>query len=421
MEINNNYGYARVSSKSQESNSSIESQKQQLIQIIYISGEVFKYPYSGKSIESIKSEEFLSEKICCYTLKIRKKIVRKTKRVFVYGQLIFSLGNGLAPIQAVGLPILPTTPLISIHSNAGLSKKAIIAQVLQDIPAEIYFTEQEIDQLYHLSVECRNNSLSQEELITKISNLKGGAFVDVVAAVGVMGAIIIILINNGSFGFQPNPNSIVPPHLEWLYGNNYKPGQFGYGKGAGPRSRTVTGMTQNAASDKKQPSSGSWNYKEVMRELERQSSRKKVEIEVGDQIYTIKTPYRDSPYALADKLADQIYDSIRECVTDICDIAENLGFKADNIKKLKNHIFYNEHDLDRHGPDQLERKQFDPDLQQALAWKHLETGTHTQDDVTWIKHEYAERHHELKYDSGYNEAHNRAQTLFDGAPWENQF
>ena len=32
MEINNKYGYVRVSSKSQESNSSIESQKQQLIQ-----------------------------------------------------------------------------------------------------------------------------------------------------------------------------------------------------------------------------------------------------------------------------------------------------------------------------------------------------------------------------------------------------
>ena len=153
-------------------------------------------------------------------------------------------------------------------------------------------------------------------------------------------------------------------------------------------------MTQNAGSDKKQPSSGSWDYKKVMRELERQSCKKKVEIEVGDQIY----------------------DSIREC-----DIAENLGFKADNIKNVKDHIFYNEHDLDRYGPDQIERKQFDPNLQQGLAWKRLETGTHTQDDVTWIKHECAERHHELKYGSGYNEAHNRAQTRFDGAPWENQF
>ena len=39
-------------------------------------------------------------------------------------------------------------------------------------------------------------------------------------------------------------------------------------KAAGPRSITVTGLTQNAGSDKKQPSSGSWDYKEVMRELE---------------------------------------------------------------------------------------------------------------------------------------------------------
>ena len=64
---------------------------------------------------------------------------------------------------------------------------------------------------------------------------------------------------------------------------------------------------------------------------------------------------------------------------------------------------------------------FDANIQQALAWKRLETGTHTQDDITWIKHECAERHHELKYGSGYSEAHNRAQTRFDGAPWENNF
>lgn len=105
-------------------------------------------------------------------------------------------------------------------------------------------------------------------------------------------------------------------------------------------------------------------------------------------------------------------------ITDIFDIAQNLGFKADNIKNVKDHVFYNEHDLDRYGPDRIERKQFDPNLQQALAWKRLETETHTQEDTTWIKHECAERHHELKYDSGYSEAHDRAQSYFDGAPWE---
>jgi len=159
-----------------------------------------------------------------------------------------------------------------------------------------------------------------------------------------------------------------------------------------------------------------------MRELDKQSNKKIITIQVPDQIYTIKNPYREDAYELGYKLADQIYDSIRESDTDICDIAENLGFKADNIKKVKDHVFYNKHYLDRLAPaEPVEYRRFDANIQQALAWKRLETGTHTQDDITWIKHECAERHHELKYGSGYSEAHNRAQTRFDGAPWENNF
>ena len=56
-----------------------------------------------------------------------------------------------------------------------------------------------------------------------------------------------------------------------------------------------------------------------------------------------------------------------------------------------------------------------------MAWKRLEGGTYNQNDITWIKHEWAERHHELKYGSGYSEAHNRAELRFDGAPWKDQF
>ena len=234
--------------------------------------------------------------------------------------------------------------------------------------------------------------------------------------------LTIWMLQQQSVGFQPVRKASPPPHLQWLYGNNDKPGQFGYGKGAGTRSITVTGATQNAGSEKKDPSSGSWDYKEVMRELDRQSSRKKVEIEVGDQIYTIKNTYREDAYELGYKLADQIYDSIRECDTDICDIAKKLGFKADNIKNVKDHVFYNKHYLDRLAPaEPVEYRRFDANIQQALAWKRLEIGTHTQDDVTWMKHECAERHHELKYGSGYSEAHDQAQSRFDGAPWEDQF
>ena len=107
-----------------------------------------------------------------------------------------------------------------------------------------------------------------------------------------------------------------------------------------------------------------------------------------------ENPYHKNAYELQFELAEEIYNSIRECDTDICDIAKNLGFKADNIKNIKDHIIFNEHDLDRYGSDKIEHKRFDPTLSQALAWKRLETGTHTQD--TWIKHKCAERHHELK-------------------------
>ena len=223
---------------------------------------------------------------------------------------------------------------------------------------------------------------------------------------------------NGGLAFQPNPNAIIPPHLQWLYRNQQPGNHFGYGKEAGPRSLTVTGLTQNAGSEKKDPS---YNYIDIMRELDKQSNKKSITIQVANIILYIKNPYGDSAYELSDNLAERIYDSIRECDTDICDIAQNLGFKADNIKNVKDHVFYNEHDLDRYGPDQIEHKRFDATLSQALAWKRLEAGIHTQDDVTWIKHECAERHHELKYDSGYSEAHDRTQSRFDGAPWEDNW
>ena len=54
-----------------------------------------------------------------------------------------------------------------------------------------------------------------------------------------------------------------------------------------------------------------------MRELARQSSKKRIVVQVGDQIY----------------------ESIREFNTDICDIAQNLGFKVDNIKNVKYYVF----------------------------------------------------------------------------------
>jgi len=132
--------------------------------------------------------------------------------------------------------------------------------------------------------------------------------------------------------------------------------------------------------------------KELARQssLQKQSNNKKIEIQAADQTYVSQNRYRQSADELKFRLAEEIYDSIRDCDTDICDIVGNLGFKADNIKDVKDHIFYNEHDLDHYGPDEIEHKRFDATLEQALAWQRLEAGTHTSDYITWIKHECAE-------------------------------
>ena len=83
------------------------------------------------------------------------------------------------------------------------------------------------------------------------------------------------------------------------------------------------------------------------------SGKKRIALQVGDQIYTIKNSSSQSADELQFVLVEKVYDSIRESNTDICDSASNLGFKADNIKNVKDHIFYNEYDL---GLDQIERK-----------------------------------------------------------------
>lgn len=80
----------------------------------------------------------------------------------------------------------------------------------------MYFTETEIDQLYYLSLQSINNSLNQEQLITKISNLRGGSDIEmVIAALGVILAIIVLTTN--AWVTAPNAPRIPLPHLAWLY------------------------------------------------------------------------------------------------------------------------------------------------------------------------------------------------------------
>lgn len=108
----------------------------------------------------------------------------------------------------------------SIHSDT--LKKVIIARVINNSPEKIVFTEKQMDQLYDLAVKYRNNSIGREEVIFE---LRGGGIQELVAAFGIIIALIIVINNIDASAFQvhPAPREIVPPHHQWL-GDNQKPG-----------------------------------------------------------------------------------------------------------------------------------------------------------------------------------------------------
>lgn len=64
-----------------------------------VSLEVQKYPYYGRIDET---QDYLSEKICYYTIKIRKKIIEKAKWLIIYGDFVLRFTNDIVPSQAIG-------------------------------------------------------------------------------------------------------------------------------------------------------------------------------------------------------------------------------------------------------------------------------------------------------------------------------
>jgi hypothetical protein len=114
------------------------------------------------------------------------------------------------------------------------------------------------------------------------------------------------------------------------------------------------------------------------------------------------------------KSADDAYDAIRGSTVDIEKISSNTGFKPSNIEKVKNHLFYNEHSLDRYVDYGVpaELKRFDSDLSIANAWNRLETGNFMKEDIQLLKHETAEAWYMRRNGSGYTAAHDAADARY---------
>jgi hypothetical protein len=115
--------------------------------------------------------------------------------------------------------------------------------------------------------------------------------------------------------------------------------------------------------------------------------------------------------------ADEAYGAIRASSTDVADIAKATGFKPQNIQAIKDHLFYQEHLLDKYVDLGVpaEMRLFDSDEAIAEAWQRLQSGTHTPSDIALLKHEMAESTLMRRWaDPGYTRAHSAAQARY---PW----
>lgn len=106
--------------------------------------------------------------------------------------------------------------------------------------------------------------------------------------------------------------------------------------------------------------------------------------------------------------ATQYYESVRKMTTDIKNISDNTGFKIHNIKKIKNYIFNDKHDLGN-----TFKEHFYPSYDMAQSWQRLIDGKNIkEEDIILLKHESLEI---ALMNRGYSQslAHIRASKRFD--------
>ncbi len=87
------------------------------------------------------------------------------------------------------------------------------------------------------------------------------------------------------------------------------------------------------------------------------------------------------------KHAARYYGLVRSMKTDCKRIALNTGFREKDIHRIKNHVFYEEHDL---GDGDFGR--FDPDYEMSQSWQRLIDGREIKErDIILLQHEFLGR------------------------------
>ena len=111
--------------------------------------------------------------------------------------------------------------------------------------------------------------------------------------------------------------------------------------------------------------------------------------------------------AKVNKHAKMAYEAIRKNKYDAEKIAKNTGFPIEQIKRVKDYIFYEKHNLT--GGIRV----FDPDYDMALSWQRMEIGKDIwESDIIMIKHELLECQYEMQGIS-HNDAHDMANEQYN--------
>ncbi|WP_444908173.1 hypothetical protein ACJJIR_09665 [Microbulbifer sp. SSSA008] len=115
----------------------------------------------------------------------------------------------------------------------------------------------------------------------------------------------------------------------------------------------------------------------------------------------------------AEAEAVNFYDAVRasNSNSDVVSIAKNSGMPEFQVERIKQHVFFD----DTHILGDGSVGRFHPDIEIADSWKRLQGGTHTDNDLILLQHEYFESRFEKIFKVDYDTAHNKTEST--GRVW----
>jgi hypothetical protein len=122
-------------------------------------------------------------------------------------------------------------------------------------------------------------------------------------------------------------------------------------------------------------------------------------------------------YMAGEAWAANRYEEIRQCTTDIQEIAKSTGLPEHKIARIKKHLFFDEHILDLSKPyDRGRIARIDPSKPIAEAWARLQNGSFSANDIKLLEHEYFESKFEQLFKEANRVAHEK--TISSGRDWK---